>query len=76
MNDFKDALSKAKERSRHGTGRLDTDIISDYALNLLESAHVEKTDDSFKYDYTYSNNRYVFPVLKCKILGMVVDGNS
>lgn len=74
-HNFEAAIDKAREHSRQEANKSDNEIISDYSLNLLESEKVPKTDDSPKYDYTYSDKGYQFPVIKCKLLGMVMNGN-
>lgn len=75
MKNFKEAVEKARENSRHEADKLDDEIISNYSLNLLESTNVPKTDDSLKYDYSWDKNGYKFPKVKCKVVGMVLNGN-
>jgi alanyl-tRNA synthetase len=75
LNDFKEILEKVQVQSRNEANKQDSEIISDYSLNLLESANVPKTDDLPKYNYTYDNERYKFETLKCKLLGIVINGN-
>ena len=75
LNAFKDALERAKQRSRDEFEKSDNEIISDYSINLLESEDIPKTDDSLKYDYTYDDKGYHFPIVKSKLLGMVMNGN-
>ncbi|XP_016840617.1 alanine--tRNA ligase, mitochondrial [Nasonia vitripennis] len=75
LKTFKEAIEKARERSRHKADKLNDEIISEYSLNLLESGNVPKTDDLLKYDYTITEKGYQFPVVKCKIVGMIMNGN-
>lgn len=76
FKNFEDALNKAKEKSRYEADKPDDEVISNYSLQLLESRNVPKTDDSLKYNFKYTSKGYDFPILKCKLLGMVLNGNS
>ncbi|XP_023245739.1 alanine--tRNA ligase, mitochondrial isoform X2 [Copidosoma floridanum] len=72
---FKEAIERAKKRSRLEANKVNEDFVSIDTLNQLESGNVPKTDDSYKYEYTYSDKGYNFPIVKCKLLGMIRNGN-
>ncbi|KAL7297401.1 hypothetical protein TKK_0009782 [Trichogramma kaykai] len=74
-NNFKMALENAKKQSRLDTHKTDDEIISEYSLDLLESGNISKTDDSFKYDYSYNGKEYQFPIIKSKLMGIIINGN-
>ena len=73
-NSFKEALDKAREHSRQAKSISDKEVISEYSLKLLELGNTAKTDDSFKYDYFYDEKGYHFPIIKSKLMGMLLNG--
>lgn len=73
-NDFYSELDNARQRSKNNFSKPDKEIISQESLYILEKNQVPKTNDSLKYDYTVDDKTYTFPSVKCKLLGMTVDG--
>lgn len=71
--DFEKQLDNRRYQSRIG---LDTySILTKESLEILEKNHVPKTNDSFKYNYTYNGNNYEFPTLNSKLIGIIINGN-
>lgn len=69
-------LDDHKMNSRLGiVGQGGGQFISDVTLEKLKS-RVASTDDSSKYNYSFVDNRYQFPVLETKIAGILVDGEE
>ncbi|KAG7202205.1 hypothetical protein KM043_015879 [Ampulex compressa] len=44
-------------------------------LALLEENGIPKTDDSFKYQYTFDGHTYQFPPVTSRIVGLLINGN-
>lgn len=70
--DFEKQLDNCRYRSRIGLDRCS--ILTKESLGILEENHVTKTNDSFKYNYTYNGNNYEFPTLNSKLLGIIING--
>lgn len=73
-NDFVQALENAKMRSKVASGQMQQNLLSQTSLRLLESKKVTKTNDGYKYRYTFVDDGYEFPSVNSTILGFVVDG--
>ncbi|XP_011051624.1 PREDICTED: alanine--tRNA ligase, mitochondrial [Acromyrmex echinatior] len=71
--DFEKQLDNRRYQSRIGLDKHST-VITKESLGILKKNHVPKTDDSFKYNYTYNGNIYEFPVLSSKLIGIIVNG--
>lgn len=72
--DFKKQLDYHKYLSKMGLHKHNA-IITKESVRLLEENRVPKTDDSFKYNYTYDGNNYKFPTLNSKLIGIIINGN-
>ncbi|XP_018307520.1 alanine--tRNA ligase, mitochondrial [Mycetomoellerius zeteki] len=70
--DFEKQLDNRKYQSRIGLDKHSV-VISEESLGILKKNHVPKTDDSFKYNYTYNGNTYEFPVFSSKLIGIIVN---
>lgn len=70
---FEEQLNNRKYQSRFGLGKHST-VITKESLGILKKNHVPKTDDSFKYNYTYDGNTYKFPALNSKLIGILLNG--
>jgi len=73
--DFELELNKHKYRSKIGLNKHVDAALTEESLKVLEADYVPKTDDSFKYNYTYDGNNYKFPTLVSKLVGIVINGN-
>ncbi|XP_043276109.1 alanine--tRNA ligase, mitochondrial isoform X2 [Venturia canescens] len=73
-NDFFQALENIKMGSKIATGQAQQNLLSPTSLRLLESKKVKKTDDKYKYRYTFNENSYEFPPVDSKLMGFVVNG--
>ncbi|KYN36791.1 Alanyl-tRNA synthetase, mitochondrial [Trachymyrmex septentrionalis] len=71
--DFEKQLDNRRYQSRIGLNKYNT-VITKESLGILKKNHIPKTDDSFKYNYTYNGNTYEFPVLSSKLIGIIVNG--
>lgn len=71
--DFEKQLDNCRHQSRVGLDKCS--ILTKESLRILEENHVPKTNDSFKYNYTYNGNNYEFPALNSKIIGIIINGN-
>lgn len=72
--DFEEQLNNRRYQSRIGLDKCNT-VITKESLGILEKNHVPKTNDSFKYNYTYNGNTYEFPALNSKLIGIILNGN-
>ncbi|XP_070166786.1 alanine--tRNA ligase, mitochondrial [Polyergus mexicanus] len=70
--DFEKQLDNCRYQSRVGLDKCS--ILTKESLRILEENHVPKTNDSFKYNYTYNGNNYEFPALNSKIIGIIING--
>ncbi|RLU15066.1 hypothetical protein DMN91_012953 [Ooceraea biroi] len=73
--DFEKELDNRKYQSRIGLDKHSAELTKE-SLRLLEENYVPKTDDSFKYNYTYDGNDYKFPTLDSKLIGIIINGNT
>lgn len=73
-SDFEEQLNNHKYQTKMGLNKHST-VITKESLGILEKNHVPKTDDSFKYNYTYNGNTYEFPMLNSKLIGIILNGN-
>lgn len=71
--DFEKQLDNRRYQSRIGLDK--RTILTKKSLRVFEEYHVPKTNDSFKYDYTYNGNSYEFPTLNSKLIGVIINGN-
>ncbi|XP_011639548.1 alanine--tRNA ligase, mitochondrial [Pogonomyrmex barbatus] len=71
--DFEKQLDNRRYQSRIGLDKHST-VLTKESLGILEKNHVPKTDDSFKYNYTYNGNNYIFPTINSKLIGIVING--
>lgn len=71
--DFEKQLDNRRYQSRIGLDKYS--ILTKESLEILEKDHVPKTNDSFKYNYTYNGNNYEFPALSSKLIGIIINGN-
>lgn len=67
-HDFQVELNNAKYRSKLGYNH----FAYQNAMDILQKNNVPKTDDSLKYEYIF-DKRYIFPTVKSKILGILVN---
>lgn len=72
--DFEEQLNNRRYQSRIGLDKHST-VITKESLEILEKNHISKTDDSFKYNYTYDGNSYEFSALNSKLIGIIINGN-
>ena len=73
--DFHEEFKRIKLMSKLKSSKMQHDnFITEYSLNYLESKKIPKTDDSYKYIYTYKDNTYNFPIIDSTLLGVVVNG--
>lgn len=72
--DFEEQLNNRRYQSRIGLDKHSTAITKE-SLEILEKNHISKTDDSFKYNYTYDGNNYEFSALNSKLIGVIINGN-
>lgn len=72
--DFQKQLDVRKYQSKIGFNKYNT-VFTNESLRILEENHVPKTNDSFKYDYTYDGSNYKFLSLNSKIVGIIINGN-
>ncbi|CAD1469392.1 unnamed protein product, partial [Heterotrigona itama] len=71
---FQKELEDLKNRSRIGLEN--SSITTKKFLEILEKNNVPKTDDSFKYKYTFNGKYdYKFPKIESKILALIINGN-
>ncbi|XP_072755160.1 alanine--tRNA ligase, mitochondrial [Anoplolepis gracilipes] len=70
--DFEKQLDNRRYQSRIGLDKCS--ILTKESLGILEENHVPKTDDSFKYNYTYNGSNYEFPALNSKLIGIIING--
>ncbi|GAB1868191.1 alanine--tRNA ligase [Camponotus japonicus] len=70
--DFEKQLDNRRYQSRIGLDKYS--ILTKESLEILEKDHVPKTNDSFKYNYTYNGNNYEFPALSSKLIGIIING--
>nr|XP_012216572.1 PREDICTED: alanine--tRNA ligase, mitochondrial [Linepithema humile] len=70
---FEKELDNRRYQSRIGLDK--RTILTKESLRILEENHVPKTNDSFKYNYTYDESSYEFPTLNSKLLGIIINGN-
>lgn len=75
IEEFKKELDKMQAQSRLKHAKTTKTLISESVLNVLTRTNVPKTNDSYKYVYSY-DNEYQFPTVTCKLLDIIVDGNS
>jgi len=71
--DFEKQLDNRRYQSRIGLEK--RTILTKESLRILEENHVPKTNDSFKYNYTYDGSGYKFLTLNSKLIGIVINGN-
>lgn len=71
--DFEKQLDNRRYQSRIGLDKHST-VITKESLGMLKENHVPRTDDSFKYNYTYNGNTYEFPALNSKLIGIIING--
>ncbi|XP_032679320.1 alanine--tRNA ligase, mitochondrial isoform X2 [Odontomachus brunneus] len=71
--DFQKQLDIRKYQSKIGFNKYNS-VFADESLRILEKNHVPKTNDSFKYDYTYDGSNYKFLPLNSKIVGIIING--
>ncbi|XP_011878135.1 PREDICTED: alanine--tRNA ligase, mitochondrial [Vollenhovia emeryi] len=71
--DFEEQLNIRRYQSRLGLDKHSA-VITKESLGILEENRVPKTDDSFKYSYTYDGNTYEFPALSSKLIGFILNG--
>lgn len=71
--DFEKQLDNCRYQSRIGLDKCS--ILTKESLRILEENHVSKTNDSFKYNYTYNGSNYEFPALNSKLIGIIINGN-
>lgn len=71
--DFEKELDNHKYETK--IGLFEHSTVLKESLRLLEENYVPKTDDSFKYNYTYDGNTYKFPTLDSKLIGIITNGN-
>lgn len=71
--DFEKQLDNHRYQSKIGFDKYS--IFTKESLEILEKDHVPKTNDSFKYNYTYNGNNYEFPALNSKLIGIIINGN-
>lgn len=69
--DFKKQLDIRRYQSKIGFNT----VFAEESLRILEEHHVPKTDDSFKYNYTYDGSNYEFSALDSKLIGILINGN-
>lgn len=72
--DFKKQLDIRRHQSKIGLNKYNP-MFSEESLKILKENHVPKTDDSFKYNYTYDGSNYEFSALNSKLIGIVINGN-
>ncbi|KAK0172011.1 hypothetical protein PV328_005388 [Microctonus aethiopoides] len=73
---FNKCLKTAQTRSRIGITRLGKDDDTELFINYLKNNNVPKTNDSYKYNYDYDGVKYRLPLLKCKLLEVLIDGDK
>ncbi|XP_076161952.1 alanine--tRNA ligase, mitochondrial isoform X2 [Ptiloglossa arizonensis] len=71
---FQDKLENIKYRSRIGLMK-DSEIVIKKVVEILEKNRIPKTDDIFKYKYTFDGNNFQFPKIESKIIGLIINGN-
>ncbi|KAK0179803.1 hypothetical protein PV327_005520 [Microctonus hyperodae] len=72
---FNKCLEAAQVRSRVGITRLGKDVDTELIINYLKNNNVPKTNDSYKYNYEYDGVKYRLPLLKCKLLEVLINDN-
>lgn len=72
--DFKKQLDNRKYQSKVGLYSNNA-VLTKESLKILEENRVPKTDDSFKYNYTYDGSDYKFPTFNSKLIGLIINGN-
>lgn len=76
ISDFEKSLNMIKARSKARTeGKLNKESITELSLDLLEKLKIPKTDDSLKYNCIPKGERYSFPIVKSKLLALIIKGN-
>ncbi|EFN88295.1 Alanyl-tRNA synthetase, cytoplasmic [Harpegnathos saltator] len=70
---FQKQLDISRYQSRIGFNKNNI-VFTEKSLRILEKNHMPKTDDSFKYNYTYDGNDYKFPMLNSKLIGIIING--
>lgn len=71
--DFEKQLDNRRYQSRIGLDK--RTVLTKESSRMLEENRVPKTNDSFKYNYTYDRNSYEFPTLNSKLIGISINGN-
>jgi len=71
---FEEELNKHKYQSRIGSNKHSA-VLAKESLEVLGENYMPKTDDSFKYNYTYDGSSYKFPTLVSKLIGIIINGN-
>ncbi|XP_012275682.1 alanine--tRNA ligase, mitochondrial isoform X2 [Orussus abietinus] len=72
---FYAALDDVRQHSRFKIGNMKKEIITQSSLTLLEQNNTPKTDDSPKYEYTYTVDKYCFSNIKSKLVAVIINGN-
>lgn len=72
--DFEKQLDNHRYQMRIGLDKY-SNVLTKESLRILKENNVPKTDDSFKYNYTYDGNDYEFPTLNSKVVGIIFNGN-
>ncbi|XP_008557857.1 alanine--tRNA ligase, mitochondrial [Microplitis demolitor] len=71
---FHDYFESVKINSRIGSTKNKRKFISPITVDQLKNNNIPKTDDYYKYKYTF-DNKYKFDPLECSVVGVIIDGN-
>lgn len=70
---FHDYFESVKINSRIGSTKNKRKFISPITVDQLKNNNIPKTDDYYKYKYTF-DNKYKFDPLECSVVGVIIDG--